>query len=143
MKTFLRSFAFIVAFVAVIAGVQAQVTTASLSGSVTDTQKEALPGATVKATHTPSGTVYVVATQMNGRFNINGMRIGGPYTVEISFVGFVTEKIEGINLVLGEERNLNIVLSENAQSLGEVVVVGTRNPIISAGRTGAQEIVTR
>lgn len=143
MKTFLRSFAFIVAFVAVIAGAQAQVTTASLSGSVTDTQKEALPGATVKATHTPSGTVYVVATQMNGRFNINGMRIGGPYTVEISFVGFVTEKIEGINLVLGEERNLNIVLSENAQSLGEVVVVGTRNPIISAGRTGAQEIVTR
>ena len=143
MKTFLRSFAFIVAFVAVALGATAQVTTASISGLVTDTQKETMPGATVKATHLPSGTVYMVATQTNGRFNINGMRVGGPYTIEVSFVGFVPEKIEGVSLVLGEDRNFNVVLKENTQDLGEVVVVGTRNPIISANRTGAQEVITR
>ena len=137
MKTFLRSFAFIVAFVGLALTASAQVTTASITGLVADQQKQTLPGATVRATHLPSGTVYVVATQTNGRFTINGMRIGGPYTIEVSFVGFTPEKIEGVNLVIGEERNFNIVMTEDTHNLGEVVVVGTRNPIISAGRTGA------
>lgn len=143
MKTFLRSFAFIVAFVGLALTASAQVTTASITGLVADQQKQTLPGATVRATHLPSGTVYVVATQTNGRFTINGMRIGGPYTIEVSFVGFTPEKIEGVNLVIGEERNFNIVMTEDTHNLGEVVVVGTRNPIISAGRTGAQTVVTR
>ncbi len=143
MKTFLRSFAFIVAFVGLALTASAQVTTASITGLVTDQQKQTLPGATIKATHLPSGTVYVVTTQANGRFTINGMRIGGPYTVEVSYVGFVPEKIEGVNLVIGEERNFNVVMQEDSQTLGEVVVMGTRNPVISAGRTGAQTVVTR
>ena len=69
--------------------VQAQVTTSSMSGRVTDAEG-AVIGATVIATHQPSGTTYGTVTNMEGRFNLNGMRVGGPYTVEISYKGYGT-----------------------------------------------------
>ncbi|MDR2621333.1 MAG: carboxypeptidase-like regulatory domain-containing protein, partial [Dysgonamonadaceae bacterium] len=63
-----------------------QVTTSSMSGKVTD-GKEPLIGATVKATHQPSGTNYGAATNAEGRFSIQGMRTGGPYKIEVIYLG--------------------------------------------------------
>ena len=103
MKTFFRSFALMIVLLASGVVATAQVTTASIGGVVTSAEGEALPGATVKATHTPTGTVYFVSTHTNGRYNIAGMRIGGPYTLEISFVGFKTEVINNLSLALAEE----------------------------------------
>lgn len=123
--------------------INAQVTTSSMKGKVTDSSNEPLIGATVKATHTPTGTVYGAVVQANGNFRISNMRIGGPYSVEISYIGYTTETIKDIDLVLGGEYSLNVVLKEDSKTLGEVVVIGDRNPIISANRTGAQEIITR
>jgi hypothetical protein len=120
----------------------AQVTTSSMSGKVTD-GKEALIGATVKATHQPSGTSYGTVTRADGSFIIMNMRIGGPYTVEISYIGFDTETVGDIYLSLGEDYRQNIILKEDAKILGEVVIIGSQNPIISTSRTGAQEIITR
>jgi hypothetical protein len=65
----------------------AQVTTSSLVGSVKDS-KETLIGATVKATHQPTGTVYSSSTRADGQFSIQNMRVGGPYLIEVSFVGY-------------------------------------------------------
>ena len=120
----------------------AQVTTSSMSGRVTD-GKEALIGATVKATHGPSGTTYGVATRSDGTYSILNMRIGGPYTVEISYLGFQSKTFSDIYLTLGEEFTLNAILSEDTKVLGEVVILGSQDPVISANRTGAQEIITR
>jgi hypothetical protein len=71
------------------------------------------------------------------------MRIGGPYTVDFSFLGFVPRAFNDITLVLGEDYKLNASLAEDAKLLDEVVVIGNPNPVISASRTGAQEIITR
>lgn len=78
----------------------AQVTTATLSGSVTDTKGEPLVGVTVRAEHTPSGTFYGTVTRDNGRFTLPNMRVGGPYTVTTTYTGYRSGKNEGILLSL-------------------------------------------
>ena len=123
--------------------IKAQVTTAGISGKVTDGSNEALIGATVRATHIPTGTVYTTVARMNGSYNLPNMRIGGPYTVEFTYVGYNKEVVKDIQLSLGEEQLLNMVLREDSKALGEVVIVGDRNALISSNRTGAQEIITR
>lgn len=123
--------------------VSAQVTTASMSGKVVDVSNEPLIGATIRAVHTPTGTTYNTVTQSTGQYQFQNLRIGGPYTVEISYVGFNPEKLSNINLVLGENHTLNVTMREDAQALGEVLVVADRSSVISSNRTGAQEIITR
>lgn len=119
---------------------QAQVTTSSMSGRVTDADGPVI-GATVIATHQSSGTTYGTVTNMEGRFNLNGMRVGGPYSVEISYIGYGTNTTDNITLSLGENYVLNAVLSEEATSLDEVVVTATRTKF-STEKTGAVTNIT-
>ncbi|MFN3803355.1 carboxypeptidase-like regulatory domain-containing protein [Belliella pelovolcani] len=79
------------------------VTTGSMSGLVKDDLGEPLPGATIQAIHTPSGTQYNMVTQQNGRYTISGMRTGGPYEVTVSFIGFEPRVFKNISLRLGGE----------------------------------------
>ncbi|MDD5345506.1 MAG: carboxypeptidase regulatory-like domain-containing protein, partial [Proteiniphilum sp.] len=118
----------------------AQVTTSSMSGRVTDAEG-AVIGATVIATHQPSGTTYGTVTNMEGRFNLNGMRVGGPYTVEISYIGYGTSTTSNIVLSLGENYVLNAVLSEETTSLDEIVVTALRTKF-STEKTGAVTNIT-
>ncbi len=113
------------------------VTTSALSGRVSDSKGETLPGATVVAVHTPSGTVYGTITGTDGRYFISSMRIGGPYTVTVSFVGYEESQYKDLFLALGTATNLNAVLSETAMELGEVVVTGKKDAVFSSDRTGA------
>ncbi len=112
----------------------AQITTSGISGKVT-TGGEDVIGATVTATHQPSGTVYRAVTNMDGRYTIQGMRPGGPYKVEISYVGSQTKTFNNVNLNLGESTNLSCALKDDAHELQEVVVAGKAG--LAASRTGA------
>jgi hypothetical protein len=120
--------------------IQAQVTTSSMSGRVTDADG-AVIGATVIATHTPSGTTYGTVTNMEGRFNLNGMRVGGPYTVKVTFIGYGAYTQNNITLSLGENYVMNVVLSEESTSLDEVLVTATRTKF-SNEKTGAVTNIT-
>lgn len=115
--------------------IQAQVTTSSMSGSVTDVDG-AVIGATVVATHVPSGTTYGTVTNIEGRYNLNGMRVGGPYKVEVSYIGYGTSTIDNITISLGENYSHNVVMSEETVFLGEVLVTATRSKFTSE-KTGA------
>jgi len=115
----------------------AQVTTSSIKGVVKSSTGEALPGATVVAVHEPSGTVYGAASNQEGVFVISNTRIGGPYKISVSFIGYQGQVQENVILSLGTAANLNFVLSEQLAQLGEVEVVYNRNDIFSSGRTGA------
>ncbi len=118
-----------------------QVTTSSLTGTVKDTEGQPLIGATVKATHVPSGTVYGTTTQTNGSFTIPGMRIGGPYKIEISYVGYQPDVISGIQLRLGEPYRLDEKLSQGGQQLKEITVVGSGSKL-NQQRTGASTLIS-
>ncbi len=116
----------------------AQVTTSSLSGTITSAGKP-LPGASIKAVHTASGTQYTSVTQSNGYFLIQGMRPGGPYTVEITYVGYDKREVTDIYLPLGDIYVVNESMQEAGKELQSVVVVtGSRkNTILNSDRTGA------
>ncbi len=121
----------------------AQITTSSLTGLVQDANGEPLLSATIKATHVPSGTVYGVTTLGNGRYTIPNMRVGGPYTVEASFIGFAVEPQTGIFLSLGQKLNLDFVMREEGIVGQEVVITGSVDPILNGERTGAATSINR
>lgn len=114
---------------------EAQVTTAVVSGRVTDAAGAALPGATVIAVHTPSGSSYGAAAGTDGRYTIAGMRAGGPYRITVSFVGMESRSTDGITLRLGETLRHDAELSESSGQLGAVVVAGRTD----ASKTGAAD----
>lgn len=123
--------------------IMAQVTTSSMSGRVTLKETgEELIGATIQAVHMPSGTSYGAVTNANGRFNIQGMRTGGPYKVTVSYVGHQTKTYTDIKLQLAEVYNLNVELSEDAALLGEVVVSATASKF-AAEKTGASTNINK
>ena len=116
--------------------VSAQVTTSSISGIVLDENGAALTGATVEAKHIPSGTVYGAIANLDGRFVLQGMRTGGPYTVKVSFIGYSTSVINDITLQLGETYDLAVNMQPSANQLDEVVVSAVKTKF-GASKTGA------
>ena len=102
----------------------AQVTTSAISGTVVDENKEALVGATIVAKHVPSGTTYGAATNLDGRYNIQGMRTGGPYVIEITYIGYAKAQFDNVYLQLGNTSVYNVQLETSANALDEVVVMG-------------------
>ena len=93
-----------------------QVTTSGLKGRVVDEKNEALAGASVVAIHLPSGTQYGVLANEDGRFTISNMRVGGPYQVTVSFVGYKPQVYNDINLSLGNVTDIAITLSPSVTS---------------------------
>ena len=127
------------AFAAMLVAVSAfaQITTSSLGGRVTDANGQPVVGAAVVATHEPSGTVYGVTTNTDGRYAVNGMRSGGPYKVEISCLGYKPLTYTDVTLQLAEAYALNGTLQDDAQMLGEAIVVAAPASKFAAEKTGA------
>lgn len=119
------------------ATVFAQVTTSTITGLVSDKNGEALIGATVIATHVQSGTRYGTSTNENGRFTIPAVRVGGPFSVVVSYTGYEAQARENVYTNLGTATNLSFQMQESATALDEAVVLANRNDIFSSDRTGA------
>jgi hypothetical protein len=116
------------------------VTTGSLTGVVTDQQGGLLPGATVEAVHTPTGTTYSAVTQTNGRYSILNARVGGPYTVTVTLPGFRKETASDIAVALGEEKITNFTLE--LETVTETVTVVGQTPPIDTTAAGAGAYIT-
>ena len=118
--------------------VTAQITTSTLSGSVKSKTDEALVGATIVATHLPTGTKYTTISRSGGVIRIDNMRSGGPYTVEVSYVGYDKETFTDVFLQLAESFILNVSLKKSETTLETVVLTTSgRSLILNKNRTGA------
>jgi len=121
---------------------KAQETTSEIQGNVL-AGKEAIAGATVQAVHQPTGTKYGTTTRADGRYNLPNLKIGGPYVVTVSFVGYKSETQNDITLLLGQTHRANFNLVESSTTLNEVVVVSGQNKVFNSSRNGSQEIINR
>lgn len=122
----------------------AQVTTSNIKGLVLDEMNEPLPGANVLAVHTPTGTKFGGATNFDGRFNLLNLKVGGPYSITISFVGYKEQAFTDVYLTLGKTQNLDITMASDSQSLETVVITGTGGTgTFGSDRTGAETSVGR
>src|SRR6516162_11212188 len=118
------------------------VTTGSITGVVNDSQGAVVPGATVAAVHVPSGTTYEAVTQVDGRYFIPAVRVGGPYKITASLLGFTSETQDAVTVSLGVSADVNFALKP-ATITEEVTVVGHTDPVFSSTHTGAATSVMR
>lgn len=121
----------------------AQVTTSSMRGVVVDAENVPLPDASVVAVHVPTGTSYGSTTNIDGAVNLRNMRIGGPYTITISFVGYKTEEIKDVQLVLGKSYDFNVSLQADNQLEEVVVQAQAGDNVFGNDRTGAETNISR
>lgn len=137
MKQFKRMFMMLtLLFISVMMFGQAS-TTSGINGKIVDPNGKPLAGATVVAVHVPSGSQYGALANGDGFFSVQGMRPGGPYTIEVSFIGYSKKSFTDISLLLGESFVLNTSLEEVSTQLSEVVVVGAKAPVFNSEKNGA------
>jgi len=122
----------------------AQVTTSNIKGLVQGEESEPLPGSNVVAIHTPTGTKYGAATNIDGRYNLLNLRVGGPYTITISYIGYKEQVFDNVFLTLGKTQNLDVDLISDSEQLDAVVIQGTGGTgTFGSDRTGAETSVGR
>lgn len=119
------------------------VTTSSINGNVTDAKGEGLPGATIIAIHVPSGTKYGTVTNVSGRYVFPAVRVGGPYKLTVTFVGYTDKIKEGVITSLGAASNVDVKMTEEGTLLDEIKIVSTRSDVINSDRTGASTNIRR
>jgi hypothetical protein len=119
----------------------AQVTTATLSGTIQSKDGKPLAGATVKIEYREAGITKTIITQNDGSFQVPNLRVGGPYQVTASFVGYSEKSEENIILELGQNSTVDIQLEPSAGNLAAVIVTG-RSTIFDNQRTGASSNIS-
>jgi hypothetical protein len=130
-------------FIGAISYVQAQETTSDVQGRVMDGNNP-IQGAVVTAIHLPTGTKYVTTTRKDGRYNLANMKIGGPYQITVTFLGYKTEQQDNVFLVLGQEFKADFSLTQTSNELKTIEVKGLRqDKVFNTGHTGSQEIISR
>lgn len=113
------------------------VTTATVSGVIKAQNGELIPGANIIATHVPSGTQYGTASREDGHYNFPAVRVGGPYKIEVSFVGYKTQTKEDVFTQLGQTLVLNFGLADESTNLQEVLITGYQDPTMNSDKVGA------
>jgi len=108
-----------------------------MNGVIRDQKGELIPGANIVATHTPSGTQYGTTTRVDGQYSFPAMRIGGPYTIKATFVGYKEQVQQDVYLQLGQTFILNFTLIEESTQLEAVEVTAVQDPTLNSDKMGA------
>ncbi len=116
-------------------------TTGAFTGKVLDVDGNPVMAAEVTILHVPTGTRFTTLTRGNGLFNVPSVRVGGPYTITVSYQGFKTETKENVIVQLGENKQVDFTMQLATVDAGEVLVTAS-DPVINPSRTGASQNVT-
>lgn len=124
---FFTSVRYVTALVALLLTITAwgQATDATVTGTVRDKAGQVLPGVTVQLRNEATGFKTGAATGADGRFSMQQLPLGGPYTITFSYVGYTTQTQTGYQLNQADRVTVNAAMSETDQQLQEVVVTGS------------------
>lgn len=123
--------------------IQAQVTTGSITGTVSSEDGQALSGAVVTAVHVPTGAKYNTVSQNNGQYTVPNAKVGGPYTITFHSSGHTDKVYNDMNVNLGTPLRIDAVLEKTSTELEAVTVVAnTRGSIINSDRSGTSTYIS-
>ena len=113
----------------------AQVTSSELNGQILAPNGSPAVGTVIKVTHLPTGAVKTVTVNNGGTFSLHGLRVGGPYTIEIDSDEYADQTISDVYLELGESASIERSL-ENAADYENIVVTASQVSSLSFGQVG-------
>jgi hypothetical protein len=114
----------------------AQVTTATLSGSITNADGKPLSGATIKISYANAGINKSTISQNNGSYVVPNLKVGGPYVIVVTYTGYLSKTEENIILELGQNTAVDFKLQAGDGNL-ETVTVASKSKLFDGQRTGA------
>lgn len=112
------------------------VTSSAIRGEILDEKNQPVAGATVKAVHKPTGSLFGSITNEKGQYFIANLRVGGPYELTITADGYKEYREEGIYLQLGQVASISPQLKDNTAQLETVTVTADVDPILNSDKTG-------
>src|SRR5450631_755084 len=115
--------------------VRAQVTTSTVGGVVSDNEGKPLSGATVTVAFPDAGIKRIILSQTSGNFLVPNLRVGGPYSVTVSYTGYKPKTESNIFLELGQTSTIDFKLEPSAANLNEVTV-RAKSRLFNENRTG-------
>ena len=137
-----QSILFLVLFLSLPAALAAQgVTTGALSGTVVSSTGEDVVGATVIATHEPSGSQYGTAVREGGGYDIRGVRVGGPYTISVQMIGYETSQETEVFVNLNQTVDTDFTIVPEAVEVAGITVNLEADPVLNSTRTGASTFI--
>ena len=132
---------FLVSFIAVCVlpagSFGAGIMSASISGRVTTEDGTALEDVVVTVVHQPTNQGYEIVSKQSGRFNLSGLRVGGPYLIRARRDGFVPAVETDVYLELSRAYQVRLEMKEAAMvELEEFTVTAGPVTVFDRG-TGA------
>lgn len=114
----------------------AQETSSSIRGNITGPQGNPAAGTVVKVTHVPTGSVKTITTGSNGQFSLSGLRVGGPYEIELDSDRFSDTTVSDVYLTLGEPLAFNYALQPDTANIERIEVSASQMSVSVFGQMG-------
>jgi hypothetical protein len=118
------------------------VTTSALTGFVTAQDGTPVAEATVLAEHVPSGTQYRAISRTAGAYSLPNLRVGGPYRITATLIGYKPATEDSVFLTLGQTTRIDLRLEPQVVELQELVATAEGDKLLSPERTGAATYIT-
>ena len=100
------------------------VTTGAISGTVTDAGGKPVENAQVQITNRSTGYRSGAMTRGSGYYYVQGLEVGGPYTVSVKRIGYQPSERNGVTVSLSSTTRIDLQLAQTAVTLSAVTVSG-------------------
>jgi hypothetical protein len=118
------------------------VTTGAVSGTVTNDQGQAVESAQIEIVNRATGARSATISRGDGRYYIQGLEVGGPYSVTVRRIGFTPHDTTGVYVGLGQNARVDMVMRAQATQLAGVEVLGASSAVISSSHKGIATTIT-